>query len=70
MSRPRSPLAHGPDEDCPACRECPSCEGGSGVTPASYRLERSEAFPGALVVVCTRCDGTGVTCINFVKEGL
>lgn len=62
--RAPSPLAHGPDGECASCRDCPSCDGGSGVTPASYRVENRR---GVLVVVCTRCDGSGTVCLNLVR---
>ena len=68
--RRRSPHAHGPDSDCPACTDCPSCDGGSGRTPDQYRVERvtDRGAPGTLVVVCSRCGGPGVVCHNLVPE--
>jgi hypothetical protein len=61
--RPRSPLAHGPNSECQSCRDCTSCDGGSGASPKTYRLEPGRL--GGLVVICTRCAGTGTSCINL-----
>jgi hypothetical protein len=59
------PRLHGPDDDCPACYECPGCGGGGGATPVNWRLDRT-TYPGAVMLICTDCDGTGFTCPNLV----
>lgn len=56
---PRS--AHGPDTVCGACRDCPSCDGGTAVLPDTYR-------PTPHGPVCTRCHGTAVTCTNLTRQ--
>jgi len=69
--RTRSRHAHGPDDECASCRECPSCDGGTGATPDQYRVERvgDRGAPGALVIVCSRCpNGSGTVCPNYVEE--
>lgn len=55
---------HGPDDDCPACYECPGCGGGDGSTPARWYLDRTTR-PGAVLLMCSDCDGSGYLCPNY-----
>lgn len=59
---PRSPSAHAPDATCPTCRDCPSCEGGTAVLPDAYRITPTG------VAICTRCNGSGTTCLNLTRD--
>lgn len=58
--------AHGPDEDCPQCYECPGCGGGDGSTPRNPVLDRSR--PGVVLLTCGDCNSSGYLCPNLAKE--
>lgn len=64
MSATETPGTHGPDEDCPACYECPGCGGGSGAIPARWYLDR-HTHPGAVLLMCSDCHGSGYLCPNL-----
>lgn len=55
------PISHGPEADCPECRDCPSCEGVGCNGKIDLILERD----GVLVAVCRYCRGDGVVCPNY-----
>lgn len=53
---------HGPDEECPACYECPGCSGASGSWPERSYLR---VEPGVTKLICSDCNGDGVLCPNY-----
>jgi hypothetical protein len=53
---------HGPEDECPACYDCPGCIDVGPVNPVVVHR------PGYVAIVCGDCDGTGVTCPNFRSE--
>jgi hypothetical protein len=57
---------HGPDEDCPACYECPGCGGGDGSEPRRPYLDRTR--PGVVVLMCSDCRGAAILCPNYDPE--
>jgi hypothetical protein len=55
-------VAHGPDEECAACYECPGCGGADGSTPKRSYLR---TMPGVIHLICADCNGDGVLCPNY-----
>jgi hypothetical protein len=68
VRRTRSPLAHGPGTDCPACRDCQSCDAGRRRIPRQYRPVLIPTPDGSVAARahCTGCDGRHITCHNLV----
>lgn len=65
-----SPLAHGPNDVCPSCTECRSCDGGHARIPLRYRVVLAH-LPGDGIEArahCTVCDGRHVECLNLIPQ--
>lgn len=61
VTRPRSPLAHGPAGECRSCRDCGTCDGGRRDIPRHYWVT-------TLGPTCSGCAGTGRACHNLVPD--
>lgn len=47
---------------CPACIDCPTCDGGQRRYPARWHLDPRALAKGELRPRCSECQGTGLVC--------
>lgn len=65
MPTPAPADTHGPDTDCTACHECPTCD---GVGWSQYGPEILIHQNGRTLIGCADCLGEGVACPNYDPE--